>query len=325
MTITRSSLSRIYELDRMIRLGKLHSAEQAARDHDVTRRTVERDLQELRALGAELRFNRGRRCYEYAGKPITLPAQWLTEQEIALILIAERALRVFTNTSFGDEVHPAFNKLLDPIRHDKRTIEYILALCNSVHFHRPIEPSRDMRGEFSVVLKAIMDRRRLSMLYRSARGGPEERREVEPYALVNNGGDWYLIGLCRRNHEVRTFALAEMREVQEEQHYFLMPDTFSVAEYLGEGFGRMHGVKPQSVGLRISLPAARWVARSRWHASQKVVETADGSITLSMRCPVTESLVRWVLQMGGCVRVLRPRQLREQVVAMAREIVAKNG
>jgi predicted DNA-binding transcriptional regulator YafY len=85
----RGSLRRIYELDRMIRLGKLESAQQAAQKFEVSARTIERDLEQLRYdLGADLNYNKEKGCYEYAGKPFVLPAQWLTEREIAILLIA---------------------------------------------------------------------------------------------------------------------------------------------------------------------------------------------------------------------------------------------
>ena len=165
-SINRGGIRRLFELDRLIRLGRFTSAQQVADDMEVSRRTIERDLDELRNdLGAELVYDRGKRCYEYAGKPITLPAQWLNEREIAIVLIAERALRIFTSTGFDSEIHPAFNKLLDPIRHDKKMMASILELCNSVHFHRPVEPVRESQGEFSVVLDAALRRRRLAFFY----------------------------------------------------------------------------------------------------------------------------------------------------------------
>jgi predicted DNA-binding transcriptional regulator YafY len=324
VTMNRSEVSRVYELDRLIRLGQLQSAQTAARELNVSRRSIERDLAALRHLGATLRYNRERGLYEYAGKPFTLPGQWLNEREIALLLIAERALRVFTNTSFDRDIHPAFNKLLDPIRGRRDTIDYIHALCGSVHFHRPIESTRDVRAEFSVVLDAIMDRRRLSMRYGTGRTRREDRREIEPYALVNSGGDWYVIANCRRHHDIRTFTLADVHEPRIEDHYFLMPDDFDVQKFLGQGFGRMRGASPVRVALRITPPASRWVIRSRWHASQKVREAPDGEVHLTLRCPLTDSLVRWVLQMGECVRIVAPKQLRERVAAMAGELVRNN-
>jgi predicted DNA-binding transcriptional regulator YafY len=241
------------KIDSMIRLGTMRSAQQLADEFEVSRRTIERDIEMLRLeLGAEVVYNREKGCYAYKGKPVPLPGQWLNEREIAIMLIAERALRMYTNTPFSDEIHPVFNKLLNPIRDDKKAMEYIKDLCKSVYFNRPFEPLRDLRTEFSVVLNAIMERKRLSMKYQTAARGkaPEERRELEPYVLLNNGGDWYVVGFCRRSREVRTFALGRVFEAKTEDHYFDIPDSFKVEDYLSKGFGRMKGDAPFNVRLR---------------------------------------------------------------------------
>jgi predicted DNA-binding transcriptional regulator YafY len=325
--MNRGSIRRIQKIDGMIRLGKMHSAEQMAEEFEVSRRTIERDIEMLRIeLGAEVVYNREKGCYEYKGKPLPLPGQWLNEREIAIMLIAERALRMYTGTSFSDEVHPVFNKLLNPIRDDKKAMEYIKDLCKSVYFYRPFGPMRDLRIEFSTVLNAIMERKRLSMKYQTAARAKagEERRELEPYVLLNNGGDWYVVGQCRQTHEIRTFALARIFEPKIEDHYFDIPDSFRVEDYLSKGFGRMHGDKPVQVRLRITPPASAWIAGSKWHSSQKIKQNADGSIILTMNCPVTDTLVRWILQLGGNVKVEGPGQLKTLVCQAAKELVKNN-
>ncbi len=321
----RGSIRRIYELDRMIRLGKLESAEQAAQKLEVSTRTIERDLDQLRGdLGAELVYSRDKGRYEYAGNPFVLPAQWLKEREIAILLIAERALKMFTSTSFESEIHPAFNKLLGPIRHDKEAIAYISDLCKSVCFLQPVEPLRDMQKEFSIVLDAIMDRQRLGIVYTSARKPDAERREIDPYALINNGGEWYVVGLCKRSNTIKSFVLSQINEPQAIDHYFEMPDKFEAKEYFGQAFDRMHGGAAESVELEISLPAAAWVGRNRWHGSQKIRKLGNGTIALSMTCPITDSLARWVLQMGECVTIKAPAELREMVAKKAEAMVNNN-
>jgi proteasome accessory factor B len=325
----RASLRRIYELDRMIRMGKLKSAEQAAREFEVNTRTIERDLEELRHdLGADLVYNKAHGCYQYAGstKPFVLPAQWLTEREIAILLIAERALRIFTSTSFQSEIHPAFNKLLNPIRHDKKAMDYIADLCNGVHFHRPVEPLRDVRQEFSIVLDAIMQRKRLSLIYHTSGKETCDRREFDPYSLINNGGEWYVVGHCRNAKAERTFVLSQIRDPQMLDSFFAVPKEFSVSQYLEHGFGRMQvGTAPEKIALRISPPASAWIGRNAWHPSQKIAQAKDNTIILSMTCPVTDSMVRWVLQMGECVVVEKPESLRKMVKEKAQRVVENQG
>jgi predicted DNA-binding transcriptional regulator YafY len=123
---------------------------------------------------------------------------------------------------------------------------------------------------------------------------------------------------------MRTFALARIYEPKIEDHYFDIPDSFKVEDYLSKGFGRMHGDKPVQVRLRITPPASAWIAGSRWHSSQKIKQNADGSIVLSMTCPVTDTLVRWVLQLGGNVKVISPGQLKTLVYRAAKELSENN-
>ena len=43
-----------------------------------------------------------------------------------------------------------------------------------------------------------------------------------------------------------------------------------------------------------------------------------------MTCPVTDSLVRWVLQMGECVTIKFPASLKELVLCKAAALVENN-
>jgi predicted DNA-binding transcriptional regulator YafY len=323
----RGSIRRICELDKLIRLGRLRSAEEAAAEFEVSRRTIERDIEMLRLeLGAEVRYDRARGAYEYMGNPLPLPGQWLNEREIAIMLIAERSLRVHTGASFSDEIHPVFNKLLNPLRDDKKAMVYIRDLCKSVCFHRPFLPLRDLRKEFSVVLDAIMQRKRLSIRYQAASKGKisDERREIEPYVLLNSGGDWYVVGLCRQTKEVKTFSLSRIYEPEVIDRYFDYPESFDVENFLSKGFGRMRGGKATAVRLRITPPAAAWIGGNTWHPSQKIRKLDNGAILLTMTCPITDTLMRWVLQMAGSVKVEGPKELRELVAKNAAELVANN-
>jgi predicted DNA-binding transcriptional regulator YafY len=234
----RGSIRRIYKIDSMIRLGRLHSAEEAAQEFEVSRRTIERDIEMLRLeLNAKVRYNRAKGVYEYVGNPLPLPGQWLNEHEIALMLIAERALRMYTGTSFSDEIHPVFNKLLNPLRDNKKAMAYIKDLCNSVYFHRPVEPVRDLRKEFSIVLDAIMQRQRLSMKYKGSRNEQKRVRELDPYALINNGGEWYVVGKCLESKMEKAFVLSRISEPKILDHYFMIPKEFSVKSHLAPHSG----------------------------------------------------------------------------------------
>jgi predicted DNA-binding transcriptional regulator YafY len=86
----------------------------------------------------------------------------------------------------------------------------------------------------------------------------------------------------------------------------------------------MRGGEPLEIRLRISPPASAWVGGRRWHSTQKLKTLENGALQLFMRCLVTDSLVRWILQMGGNVKVEAPEDLRVLVVKNARALFAAN-
>jgi predicted DNA-binding transcriptional regulator YafY len=237
-----ASFRRIFELDRMIRLGNFKSAQQAANHFGVSRRTIERDIDELRyQLRAPLEYNRAKRHYEYKDKPVTLPAQWLTENEIAILLIAERALRVFTGTNFDQEIHPAFNKFLDPIRHDKRLMNYVKDLCNCVHFSNQAVPSEKTSSIFSTVLDASMQKKRLSIIFNNGTA-----IEFDPYTLINNRGKWFLVGYNKKSKNEETLFIEVIKQVEIQDQFFAIPKSFNVNKYLKRDLGRIIRETPVS-------------------------------------------------------------------------------
>jgi predicted DNA-binding transcriptional regulator YafY len=277
----------------------------------------------LRGLGAEIAYDRGKGRYEYKGDAVTLPAQWLTDREFAILLIAERALRVHAGLPFYNEIHPVFNKLINPVRHDEDMMDRIREMCRGVVFHRPFETGRNVSREFGRILQAIMDKQAITFFYTPV-DGKKTDREADPYVLLNDGGDWYLIAHCRLRNAVRTFALDRIFNTKKADRYFAIPKSFKIDEYLEKGFGRMRGGEAEDVKLLISGRAVSWVERNQWHPTQKTDKKDDGSLALSMKCPVTDSLVRWVIQMAGDVKVVSPDALREKAVAAAKGLLERN-
>lgn len=208
-----ASYKRLIELDRLIRLGRLKSAEQAASQFGVSRRTIERDLEGLRfELGARVIYNAKKKLYEYEGAAVTLPAQWLTRRELAIILIAERALRLYAGASFHREIHPVFNKLLEPVRQDKEAMDYIRELCASVEFERDAKVE-NVKNQFSRLLDAILEHNVVSITLITPLGRQEEGRLFEPRRLIHKVDKWYVKGWCRVAHGEKSYSLSNIASV----------------------------------------------------------------------------------------------------------------
>ncbi len=323
--MNHSSFTRIYKIDEMIRFGRFRSVKQVAEELEISQRSIDRDLEKMRyELGADIEYNRRAQRYEYAGNAITLPGQWLDKNEMAIILIAEKALRMYTHTGFADEVHPAFNHFLDPVRSKKDVMEHIKELCKSVYFYRSFEPIRGLRREFSIVLAAIMENKRLSIEYLSSKSDLGKRRQIEPYTLINNNGVWQVVGRCLRERRIKTFALDSIFDPIVEDFYFSVPEKYNPFDYFHHQFETLKKKNPVDIKLRISFPSSSYIKEILWHPTQKIKENRDRSVILTMKCNITDYLIKWILQMSEDVVILQPDDLKNSIVKKIERMLEKN-
>lgn len=60
------------------------------------------------------------------------------------------------------------------------------------------------------------------------------------------------------------------------------------------------------------------------HPSQHFTQAADGSGTLQLTVPLTDSLVQWIMSYGGKITVTSPQSLRDRVHSLALSIITNH-
>lgn len=172
--------------------------------------------------------------------------------------------------------------------------------------------------------RAVSGRKPTEIVYHSASRGVTETRGVDPYALMNHRGAWYLVGRCHRHDEPRLFRVERMASVA------ISPDTpsFTIpADFDLEKFRRDTLFVPSpehpTVRLRFDPPLA-YEVRTRFDPAQ-VTACADGGLEVTMENPISQWLINWVLGFGPGIEVLEPQELRAAVIERARQIAALHG
>jgi predicted DNA-binding transcriptional regulator YafY len=66
---------------------------------------------------------------------------------------------------------------------------------------------------------------------------------------------------------------------------------------------------------------ARFVEEKRWHHSQQLIESPDGSLTAEFQLSDHHELMRWVMSFGSAAKAIEPSELvdaiQEEVNRMA--------
>lgn len=110
-TVEKPMIHRLLFVDRMLRKGDRPNCGTMAKAYEVSTKTIQRDIEFLRELGAPVEYDPENHGYYYTEENFTLPTVYLNEQDIFAIFIAEKALAHYKNTPIYDRLAKVFKKL----------------------------------------------------------------------------------------------------------------------------------------------------------------------------------------------------------------------
>ncbi len=276
----------------------------AQRDHESGRRMFERDKDDLRRLGVpvvvsdvafgeELGYRIDRRDYE-------LPDIDLTAEEVTALAIA-------VHLTGGEGVKLALTKLLarapDPM---------------------PSVPPPPVRVEVAAdavdaVAAAVVTRTALGFRYRAADGTLTDR-EVDPYAVVQRRGSWYLVARDHGRDALRAFRLDRIQGAPRpfgEAASFTTPPDLDVA-------AAVSGPELAAVEVELAVDAsARWAVESRG-GTDTGHKLGDRAV---LRVPGIDPARdrAWLLGLAPGATVVAPNEVVEEVNEGLRSVLAAHG
>lgn len=264
-------------------------------DHESARRMFERDKDDLRRLGipvearsldafdAETGYTIDRRSYE-------LPDVDLSSEEVAALSLALRLT--------GDEgARLGLTKLAarapDPV-----------GLGVAVQADVAVG-----EGPFDDLAEPLVTCQAVRFAYRR-RDGSASERVVDPYALVQRRGAWYLVGRDHTRDAVRAFRLdrlaSRLRPVGEPSA-FQRPADFDPSPHVD-------GPAEDEVDVELAVsPDVRWEVELR--GGERTGEEHGGWPVYRLRSAGPARTATWLLGLGDEAVVLGPETVRAEVAA----------
>ena len=165
--------------------------------------------------------------------------------------------------------------------------------------------------KIEIIQDAIGDRHLLKFRYYAPTG--ESERMVEPYYLVFRWSSWYLWGWCRDRRDLRLFKLNRMDKVRKTEKSFecrevVMPDLSNEKIFPG-------GVKVKA----LFSPDVKWRLVEEF-GPKCFAENDDGRLLFTADYTDVENLVTWIMTFGDKAEVLEPKEAREKIARMARNM-----
>ena len=275
---------RLFEILYLLVEKRAVTAGELARRLEVSERTIYRDIDALSAAGIPVYAQKGKGGGIRLMEQFVLERTLLTQTQQDEILFALQAIRA---TGGGEEALSRLSALFRRESGSWLEVDFTDWGSGAVE-----------RENFSLVKRAVLERRPLSFTYYNS-AGLHGRRVVEPARLVFKAGCWYLSAFCRAKRDWRIFRLVRMEDLSleegncpprrpPEQLESPVPDAY------------------QGVELKLLFqPSAAWRIRDYFHPREIAVQP-DGRLLVSCTFPEDQWLLSFLLSFGSQLEVIVP-------------------
>ncbi|HLX32664.1 MAG TPA: WYL domain-containing protein [Gaiellaceae bacterium] len=172
-------------------------------------------------------------------------------------------------------------------------------------------------GRLAKLENAISKQRTVKFEYWSISSDKTKERTLNPYALINDNGLWYVVGQDLDRKDIRTFRVSRIRGdikfATRRERDFRAPTDFDVEQYRGRPPWQI-GDLVGTARLEVRGDTAWWVRRA--YGATGTLED-DVFVTDYSSIP---QLASWVLRQNGRAVPLEPHELKQEVGVALRRV-----
>lgn len=290
------SVSKIMKIDRLIGIittlqqKKIVTAPYLAEKFEVSRRTINRDIEDICKAGIPIVTVRGANGGISIMEGFSLDTTVFTEQELTAVFSGLKALDSISNSA-------AAEKLAQKIGG-----ESVIRLADHMVIDLSSFYKDDLASKIEQTKLAITESRCIAFHYCYNKG--EADKLVEPYLIVFKWSDWYIFGFCRERQDFRLYKLRRLWNLT------VTDETFTPREVPEEKkrFGS-HMTDDYVITAVYDASAKYRLVEDRGHDS--FTEQEDGKLYTEWGFTEQEGAAEWFLSFGDKVKVLDPPEMVE--------------
>lgn len=162
---------------------------------------------------------------------------------------------------------------------------------------------------------AIRNKRGVSFEHYNYKNKLMTARKVNPLALKESKGRWYLIAIDTKDKALKSFGLDRISYLDVSKNKFREKYNFNFREHFRNAFGVMNLAEqnPQKIVLKCSRHQGEYIKSFPLHQSQKEIKEISQEIYFEFFLHPTYDFMQEILSYGKEVTVLEPKSLVEDI------------
>ena len=297
--------------------------ELAENGYDISKRQVERDLNELlEVFSLDINNdNTPQRWKWLKGSSVDLPG--MTISDALSLHLVEETLKKLLPVSMCEGLESRFRqaeKQLIALGKENRKAKWA-SKVRTVSPTMPLIPPVINSEVLSIVQEALIDDVQIDIDY-VTRDGRENKYRLNPIAIVNRGAVVYLIATTIEKEGVRLFALHRIRHAERTYEAAKRPANFDVDEYINSGELHFGNGKEIKISAWIDDELAKTLNETPLSIDQKLIVGGE-YVKLSATVADTWQLTWWIMSQGNSIEVAAPVSLRKKIGGLLRDAAAQ--
>lgn len=207
-------ISRLTSIITQLQSQSITTARSLAEKHQVSIRTIYRDIRTLEKSGIPIYTEEGKGYALMEG--YKLPPVMFTQEEANALITAEQLIIKNKDASLVKHYSEAILKIKATLKNSQKEKSELLS--DRIHFNANFEKKKT--SSYLMQLQdAITNFEVLEIEYNSLQD-KRSKRSIEPFALYSTQENWLLIAYCRLRNEFRMFRVDCILNISQTQTYF---------------------------------------------------------------------------------------------------------
>lgn len=298
-------ISRLFEIVYLLMNKKNTTARELCEHFEVSQRTIYRDIEILCQAGIPIYTTKGKGGGISLMENFVLNKSVLSEEEQKEILSALSGFHAATNTD-TNQVLNKLNTLFGVKQFDWIEVDFS-------NWNR----NEEEKQKFHELKEAILNLNVICFHYYNSYGQASQRT-VEPYKMIFRGQAWYLYGYCRGKMDFRYFKTTRIRELLvQKEHYNYHPQNASSNEEPPNPSAN------QTVEVKLKIDAEFGYRVYDEFPIEAISQFPDGSFLIQATMTTGNWLMGYLMSYEDHIEILQPKELREQLVKIYNNALAK--